>query len=179
MCKFGDGWYQIEQVPKKISLHSRVVFANSSVNMTTSLRIQPSSIASAGGNFGFSLSRYAPLLFKRAKLLSFCCLILNYPNLRDLSGSLTTNRTACWGLGMKLTRLPRTAGPFVFSVSPRGGGGIFLFQLLLNKPGIKERILFYLRKSRRRTLPQFEYLWQDSRRLLSDGCSKSGILSDR
>ena len=64
------------------------------VNMTTSLRIQPSSIASAGGNFGFSFSRYAPLLFKRAKLLSFCCLILNYPNLRDLSGSLTTNRTA-------------------------------------------------------------------------------------
>ena len=45
------------------------------IHMMTSLRIQPSSIASAGGNLGFSLSRYGPLLFKRAKLLSFCCLI--------------------------------------------------------------------------------------------------------
>ena len=158
MCKFGDGWYQIEQVPKKISLRSRVVFANSSVNMTTSLRIQPSSIASAGGNFGFSFSRYAPLLFKRAKLLSFCCLILNYPNLRDLSGSLTTNRTARWGVWVWSWRdFHVHQGRSCF----RGGGGIFLFQLLLNKPAIKERILFYLRKSRRRTLAQFEYLWQD------------------
>lgn len=126
------------------------------IHMMTSLRIQPSSIASAWGNLGFSLSRYGPLLFKRAKLLSFCCLILNYPNLRDLSGSLTTNRTARWGVWVWSWRdFHVHQGRSCFR------GGIFLFQLLLNKPAIKERILFYLRKSRRRTLPQFEYLLQD------------------
>ena len=108
--------------PKRFLFIARVVFANSSVNMTTSLRIQPSSIASAGGNFGFSFSRYAPLLFKRAKLLSFCCLILNYPNLRDLSGSLTTNRTARWGVWVWSWRdFHVHQGRSCFQFPPRGG----------------------------------------------------------
>ena len=85
-----------------------------------------------------------------------------YPNLRDLSGSLTTNRTARWGVWVWSWRdFHAHQGRSCFQFSLRGGAGIFIFQLLLNKPGIKERILFYLRKSRWRTVSQFEYQWQD------------------
>ena len=178
MCKFGDGWYQIEQVPKKISLHSRVVFANSSDDH--SYDDEPANTA-----FFYRLRLRKFGVFTLAIRTTFVeesqtslILLLNF-KLSELAWPKWQfnyqPNSALRSLGMKLTRLPPTSGPFVFS----GGGGIFLFQLLLNKPAIKERILFYLRKSRRRTLPQFEYLWQDSRRLLSDGCSKSGILSDR